>query len=64
MQQEAMAKAAQTRRKRQALRIKAAPERMSGDEYGYRTECCGDIPLKRLEEPDPAVPTCISCVSG
>ncbi|AXX99719.1 TraR/DksA family transcriptional regulator [Profundibacter amoris] len=63
MQQQAMAKATQTRRDHQGLRIKAALERMDQGEYGYCTDCGEDIALKRLQL-DPTVPTCISCASG
>ena len=63
MQQQAMAKATQTRRDQQVLRIKAALGRMDQGEYGYCVECGEDIPLKRLRL-DPTVPTCISCASG
>ena len=63
MQQQAMAKATQTRRDQQALRIKSALGRMDQGEYGYCVECGEDIPLKRLQL-DPTVPTCISCASG
>jgi len=63
MQQQAMARATQTRRDHQALRIKAALKRMDQGEYGYCTECGEEIALKRLQL-DPTVPTCISCASG
>ena len=63
MQQQAMARATQTRRDHQGLRIKAALERMDQGEYGYCTDCGEDIALKRLQL-DPTVPTCISCASG
>ncbi len=63
MQQQAMARATQTRRDHQGLRIKAALERMDQGEYGYCTDCGEEIALKRLQL-DPTVPTCISCASG
>ena len=63
LQQQAMAKATQTRRSQQSLRIDAAFSRMKDGEYGYCTDCGDDIPLKRLEL-DPTVPTCIICAAG
>jgi len=63
LQQQAMAKATQTRRGQQLSRIDAAFARIQDGEYGYCTNCGDDIPLKRLEL-DPTVPTCISCAAG
>ena len=63
LQQQAMAKATQTRRSLQSVRVKAALSRIDEGEYGYCTECGDDIPLNRLEL-DPTVPTCVSCASG
>ncbi len=63
LQQQAMAKATQTRRSQQSLRIDAAFARMKDGEYGYCTNCGDNIPLKRLEL-DPTVPTCITCAAG
>lgn len=63
LQQQAMAKASQTRRNLIRLRIKAAMERMDEEEFGYCTECGEVIPLKRLRL-DPTTPTCVSCARG
>ena len=63
LQQQAMAKATQTRRSQQLSRIDAAFSRIKEAEYGYCTDCGDDIPLKRLEL-DPTVPTCITCAAG
>ena len=62
LQQQAMAKATQTRRSQQLSRIDAAFTRIKDGEYGYCTDCGEDIPLKRLEL-DPTVPTCITCAA-
>jgi len=63
MQQQAMAKATQTRRAQLRRRIQTALARMEEGEYGYCTECDEDISLKRLDH-DPTVPTCINCARG
>jgi len=63
LQQQAMAKATQTRRTQQSQRINAALTRMKEGEFGYCVSCGQDIPLKRLEL-DPTTPLCISCASG
>ena len=63
LQQQAMAKATQTRRSLQSVRAKAALSRIDEGEYGYCIECGDNIPLNRLEL-DPTVPTCVSCASG
>lgn len=63
LQQQAMAKATQSRRDANKTRINAALRRLKEGEYGYCLECGDDIPEKRLNF-DPAAPTCISCASG
>ncbi len=63
MQQQAMAKATQTRRNQMKIRIKNTLARMDEGEFGYCAECGEDIPIKRLEL-DPTVPTCVSCARG
>ncbi|NHX28386.1 TraR/DksA family transcriptional regulator, partial [Escherichia coli] len=60
LQQQAMARAQQSRRDSQANRIRAALARIDHGEYGYCTECGDDIALARLTL-DPTVPTCIAC---
>ena len=63
LQQQAMAKATQTRRDQMRLRIQSALARMDEGEFGYCSECGEDIPIKRLEL-DPTTPTCVSCARG
>ncbi len=63
MQQQAMAKATQTRRLHMRTRIKAALARMDEGAFGFCVDCGEDIPLKRLEL-DPTIPTCVSCATG
>lgn len=63
LQQQAMAKATQTRRSQLRQRILAALARMDDDEFGYCTDCGEQIPPKRLEL-DPTVPTCVNCARG
>ncbi len=63
MQQQAMAKATQTRRNQMKLRIKNTLTRMDEGEFGCCADCGEDIPIKRLEL-DPTVATCVSCASN
>ncbi|MEL7116338.1 MAG: TraR/DksA C4-type zinc finger protein [Pseudomonadota bacterium] len=63
LQQQAMAKANQTRRDQMRLRIAAALQRIDEGEYGYCTECGEDIPAGRLAL-DPTMPTCVNCARG
>jgi DnaK suppressor protein len=58
-----MAKAQQSRRDVNAIRLKSALSRIDDDEYGYCEDCGEDIARKRLEL-DPAAAKCISCASG
>lgn len=60
LQQQAMAKAAQTRRAGQAARIRAALARIEEGEFGYCTDCGEVIAPGRLDL-DPTTPTCITC---
>ncbi len=63
LQNQAMAKAQQSRRDVNARRLTAALSRIDEDEYGYCEDCGEDIARKRLEL-DPAASKCISCASG
>ena len=63
LQQQAMARATQTRRGQARHRIEAALARIDDGEFGFCSECGDEIPLRRLEL-DPTVPTCVSCASG
>lgn len=63
LQQQAMARATQTRRNQMKTRIQAALKRMDEGEFGYCIDCGEDIPANRLEL-DPTVPLCISCTRG
>ncbi|MBK5934241.1 TraR/DksA family transcriptional regulator [Rhodovulum imhoffii] len=63
MQQQAMAKATQARRKTQVRRIQAALTRLKEEEFGYCSECGEKIALARLEF-DPTIPTCIGCAAS
>jgi DnaK suppressor protein len=62
LQNQAMAKAQQTRRDQNASRLQAALRRIEADDFGYCDECGEDIAPKRLEL-DPSVTKCISCAS-
>lgn len=63
MQQQAMAQAQERRRKAEALRIKAALERLDEGEWGYCQTCGEDIAEARLRH-DPSAATCVKCASG
>lgn len=63
LQNQAMAKAQQTRRDIQTRRLTAALARIEADEFGYCDDCGDEIAPKRLEL-DPSVIKCISCASG
>jgi len=63
MQQQAMARATQTRRDQLKMRITAALGRLDEGEFGYCQNCGDEIAGKRLEF-DPTVPTCLTCASG
>lgn len=63
LQNQAMAKAQQTRRDAEATRLRAALARLEAGEFGYCEECGDDIAPRRLEL-DPAAVKCISCAAG
>lgn len=63
MQVQAMALAAEGRRRDELQRIEAAFERIQNDEYGHCISCGEEIATKRLEL-DPTILTCIRCASG
>lgn len=63
LQNQAMAKAQQTRRDTNAFRLQTALRRIDEGEFGYCEECGDEIALKRLEL-DPATTRCINCASG
>lgn len=63
LQNQAMAKATQTRRTAQRQRIIAALARIDDDEFGYCEECGEEIATGRLDL-DPAAPKCVSCAAG
>lgn len=63
LQNQAMAKATQTRRNSERKRLTAALARMDEGEYGFCEDCGEDIPLGRLRI-DPAAALCVSCLSG
>lgn len=63
LQNQAMAKAGQTRRDIEVRRLTAALFRLNEGEYGYCEDCGDEIAAKRLEL-DPAAMLCIDCASG
>ena len=63
LQNQAMAKATQTRRTAQRQRITAALARIEEDEFGFCEDCGEEIALGRLEL-DPTAPKCVSCAAG
>ena len=63
LQQQAMAKAQNTRRAQNQARIHAALARIDEGEFGYCLDCGEEISPKRLEL-DPTTPKCISCARG
>jgi DnaK suppressor protein len=60
IQQQAMEEETGRRRDQEIDRIKAALQRIEGDDFGYCGACEKPIALKRLEN-DPATPLCIDC---
>jgi len=60
LQVQAMDKAQEQARRKSIVRIDAALERLSSDNYGYCVTCDEEIGAKRLEN-DPAVPLCVKC---
>lgn len=63
LQNQAMAKAQQTRRDAERTRLDTALRRMDEGEYGWCEDCGDDIALARLQL-DPAATRCVSCASG
>ncbi len=63
LQNQAMAQATARRRAAERLRIKAALDRITADEYGYCTACGEDIAPARLAA-DPAIALCADCMRG
>ena len=63
LQQQAMARATQTRWGQARHGVEAALARIDDGEFGFCSECGDEIALRRLEL-DPTVPTCVSCASG
>lgn len=62
MQVQAMAVAAEERRRQQIARIRAALKRLDDGTFGEYVICGEEIAPKRLAL-DPAVPTCIRCAA-
>lgn len=62
LQHQAMARAQQTRRDGEFIRLKSALVRIDEGEYGYCEDCGDAIASKRLEF-DPAASKCITCAS-
>ncbi len=62
MQHQAMARAQQTRRNTEIVRLNAALARMDEGEFGYCEDCGDEIAFKRLDL-DPAATKCITCAS-
>lgn len=63
LQNQAMAKAQQTRRDIERTRLTHALTAMDEGEYGYCGDCGEEIPLPRLQL-DPGATRCVSCASG
>lgn len=63
LQNQAMAKAQQTRRDIEKRRLHLALRRMDEGEYGYCDTCGEDLPQGRLRI-DPAATLCVSCSRG
>lgn len=63
LQQQAMAKAEEARRRVQETRIDAALDRLKEGEFGYCTQCGEVIAPARLDL-DPTAPLCVSCARG
>ncbi|MBI1179293.1 MAG: TraR/DksA family transcriptional regulator [Alphaproteobacteria bacterium] len=63
LQVQAMAQAAEARRREEMRRIEAALARIDADDYGYCLRCGDDIAAERLRA-DPTATLCIRCASG
>lgn len=62
MQQQAMDKATEAKRKSDLVRIEAAERRLRDGDYGYCDACGEEIPDGRLAV-DPMALTCVGCAS-
>lgn len=62
MQGQAMAQAAERRRKQRVSVIQAALQRIAEGEYGFCLECGDEIAEGRLEA-DPAAAKCVTCAA-
>ena len=62
LQGQAIALAAEHRRRDEVRRIDSALDRIAGGDFGHCTACDEPIAPKRLEA-DPTVPTCIACAA-
>ncbi len=60
MQQQAMNKATEEKRRQELIRIDAAERRLRDDDYGYCDECGEEIPDGRLAI-DPMAERCVNC---
>ncbi len=60
LQDQAMARETERRRRLELLRVDTALKRFADGEYGYCLVCEEDIPVKRLEF-DPAITVCVDC---
>ena len=60
LQQQAMAKATEARRKSQSTLLDDALTRLEGDDFGYCDDCGDQIPMARLRI-NPCVRKCIQC---
>jgi len=63
MQAQAMSKETGRRRRLKLVQIKAALQRIEGDDYGFCQECGEEIAPARLEV-DPTALLCIDCASA
>ena len=60
MQQQAMDRATEEKRRHDLVRIEAAERRLRDDEYGFCEDCGGEIPDGRLAI-DPMAERCVNC---
>lgn len=63
LQQQAMAKAQETRRLAELRKIDATLVRMDEGEFGYCASCGEEIALRRLQI-DPTTTRCVACIEG
>lgn len=62
MQQQAMDRAVEERRRKDIARIEGALARIENDDFGYCLKCGEDIAPARLDV-DPAVTLCLGCAA-